>query len=1481
MGTISNSPRKLIHRGRAGSALLIVLAFVVLLAALILAFFSRSVLEQQVSIGSANQVKVDNFATGAVATILSDLKQEIEAGSSAPTFPVTGNNYIYYYAPTATGGTYPSMLPAVTGSTSGLPPGATFGSNSLGSAALVNLIKVSLHGTKFYAAASPPYSATITDPTRGAAISTGSANDTTGTIASGSSDGTSLNGRYVTGTRWNKPLFLAPGTVFPLPDWIYVERTPTTVVQNATTWNANLISSPSNMSTTTTVLGRYAYAIYDEGGLLDINVAGAPTPLSSSGALNSLGAYHSSEAMADLTRIPGLTQALADTIVGWRNNASAAQWQGASSSTPLTGNVSSGYTWSNANGTNYFYNVLFNPTGFLRPVSTGTTTGTLSQTDQFFTSRQQLLQFFNNVLGGGNTVNGALQYLTHFSRDLNQPSYVSPVVAFPSSAPVVQASSTLGGNSDVGLDATINPALLSQRVAAGAAWTRNDGSAANVGDPLVKKRFALARLAWLTYQGPSATRNGVATGTTASSTTGSSDYDIYLMENTYGISQNFLAQGTAANIYKYFGLSWVSDPNNSGSSEWVYTHGDGSTSPTTSNSPSAGPIKGLSTVAALGTSGTGRDPDFFELLKAGITVGAIGKSYTASHSSYSSTPAGSPADYYGQRDQDVDNIVIQIGANIISQYQPSGYATRVLFNDGLFGVTQEHRGVVDLPYIYQVQDSKLRTVDSNPPYLSCPVVGPTVSTGTAVDLQVPVIWNPHAWTSTSDNSDSNPRPTNFRVYAETCSPFYDATGLNPDPTKSFSIYLGWRGDGAGYQSTDTVTLAPAAALTQTNTEMDFSILPGNNYLFREPTLLNKPGIPTGSGLTIGSGHTIKAALGANYLLSLDSSSYYSAVGASDNNQYIGVVLGGAGAISGTTTLPVAWQENNVPSGAFGNGTPTSTGTCTIPAESTNVQPPTGVYITYRLQYKDTNGNWVTYDEKYAPLACGTQYNTWGSPNGGAGNLGWGLTFSTEAISNESAVACFDPRTGRWGGLNYAGRYGGRSAPALYWSLGAGPTAQPGWAVPVSGGGSAINAAEEGAIWTARPDENPGFVLSTCSSPSWTVSFGIDAGPAAAGWYPPPGTTFSINPGFTCAIIRPGLTCQNNMAVFSAISDLSRYAGDGGLPTGNAFGLGCFADPDGVVRRGMAAYVPPTSSIPASQSASTAGAASGIPLKVAYTFPTANSGTLTPGPELPSRPIMINRPFRSVADIGYVFSDTPWRNLDFSTPESGNAGLLDIFCINDTDDPNNLVAGKVNLNTRQPVVLQAILSGAYKDEFNPTTSIGASGGTATADVIAGATGIGLVNRTSSTTAGGGPLTNVSELVGKWNSKVTNSNATTPFNIDGSQSYVGFSGTSATASAPPSSPPNLSNILTQDTSVAGYNVNNVNRYREATIRALSSCGQTRVWNLMIDVIAQTGRFPSTATGLGNFMVEGEQRYWVHLAIDRYTGQVLDQQVEEVKE
>jgi hypothetical protein len=33
------------------------------------------------------------------------------------------------------------------------------------------------------------------------------------------------------------------------------------------------------------------------------------------------------------------------------------------------------------------------------------------------------------------------------------------------------------------------------------------------------------------------------------------------------------------------------------------------------------------------------------------------------------------------------------------------------------------------------------------------------------------------------------------------------------------------------------------------------------------------------------------------------------------------------------------------------------------------------------------------------------------------------------------------------------------------------------------------------------------------------------------------------------------------------------------------------------------------------------------------------------------------------------------------------------------------------------------------------------------------------------------------------------------------------------------------------------------------------------------------------LSNFLVEGEQHYWVHVAIDRFTGQVIDKQMEVV--
>jgi hypothetical protein len=58
-------------------------------------------------------------------------------------------------------------------------------------------------------------------------------------------------------------------------------------------------------------------------------------------------------------------------------------------------------------------------------------------------------------------------------------------------------------------------------------------------------------------------------------------------------------------------------------------------------------------------------------------------------------------------------------------------------------------------------------------------------------------------------------------------------------------------------------------------------------------------------------------------------------------------------------------------------------------------------------------------------------------------------------------------------------------------------------------------------------------------------------------------------------------------------------------------------------------------------------------------------------------------------------------------------------------------------------------------------------------------------------------------------------------------------------------------------------------------------TGVGNLLIDVVAQSGRYPPGETDPKKFIVEGEQHYWVHVAIDRFTGQVIDRQVEVVRE
>jgi hypothetical protein len=369
----------------------------------------------------------------------------------------------------------------------------------------------------------------------------------------------------------------------------------------------------------------------------------------------------------------------------------------------------------------------------------------------------------------------------------------------------------------------------------------------------------------------------------------------------------------------------------------------------------------------------------------------------------------------------------------------------------------------------------------------------------------------------------------------------------------------------------------------------------------------------------------------------------------------------------------------------------------------------------------------------------------------------------------------------------------------------------------------------------------------------------------------------------------------------------------------------YADPDGVVRRSMGAYVPRATAngLVSSGSANFSPAVTtvGIPttrasLNVTPLISPDSTGTInansTPTAanytyQDQSRPYFLNRPFRTVAELGFVFRDTPWKNLDFFTPESADNALLDSFCITENTNPDALVAGKVDLNTRQQPVLQAIVSGGMLDDAQVGLGL-VTPASITANTLSAAVASALVARTQDTnTAGNGPLANPAELVGRFLASnapaaVSSSLYKTPNNgtpiltaakgfSDGKLSYTGFSGGSwdSANGAPKISSPatdlisavNLTYPASATLNGMQETLNYVQRFHEGPIRALSASGQTRVWNLMVDLIVQTGKFPQAASGFSGFMVDGEARYWVHLAIDRLTGQVIDKQIEVVKE
>jgi len=410
---------------RSGAALVIVLAFLVLLTALAVAFFSRTITERQVSNSSMNQVKAEIFARSALDMIVGDVKQEIVNGSATPSpTPPPGTNI---YNPKSSA----YVVPQRSGT------------------AIPNLIRFSLRN----------------DPLSSGSVVAVSASAS----AVNSTSDLSANGRSVNLTRWNLH-YLIPTTsgstnmpvpAFTAPDWVMVTKN-----------GPQVVTTPTN-----TVIGRFAYAIYDEGGLLDANVAGCPSNLALSASQGGLKGF---SALADLTAL-GLTTQQEDTFVGWRNYAT---------SQLSSGSLATGYTFDST-AANFYYNYVIGSTnGFLSvnnynyTISSGTLTsstmnfGSPAHTDQVFPNRQALIKFWGTNFGGNMN---ALQYLGTFTRDLNRPNF-SPRAYPPPAGGLMPAPVTYSG-------AVTDPNPIIQNV------LYTNPSSTNYGQPVLAQRFPLSRLA--------------------------------------------------------------------------------------------------------------------------------------------------------------------------------------------------------------------------------------------------------------------------------------------------------------------------------------------------------------------------------------------------------------------------------------------------------------------------------------------------------------------------------------------------------------------------------------------------------------------------------------------------------------------------------------------------------------------------------------------------------------------------------------------------------------------------------------------------------------------------------------------------------------------------------------------------------------------------------------------------------------------------
>ena len=379
------------------AALIIVLAFVVLLVGLAVAYLSVATTDRQLAQSSFHDTDADLLARSALDIVVGDFKQEIVNGSTKTSVSSSNGTTTTIYIPKDTGaGAAANMVPQ---------------RGSQIAAGVPNLIRRSVRSDLF--------SGNPAQPSLASAVN---------------SQDPSVNGRSISSTRWNGHYLVPKGDTTTVdsspisaftnatPDWVFVKAYDPVTLQQP---GRAVITSPDPL-----VVGRYAYAVYDEGGLLDINVAGYPVPSTAPASWTTDIGRKGVLAFADLTALPATTNAPPNAMTSTAINQAILFRNYATSQTSSVTLADTATVIADAfnSGASLFANYYLGSLrigtsqnfGLVNATKIGT--GSSIRTDQNFATRAELIALFRSGSSLPQNIN-ALQYLGTFSREQNKPTF--------------------------------------------------------------------------------------------------------------------------------------------------------------------------------------------------------------------------------------------------------------------------------------------------------------------------------------------------------------------------------------------------------------------------------------------------------------------------------------------------------------------------------------------------------------------------------------------------------------------------------------------------------------------------------------------------------------------------------------------------------------------------------------------------------------------------------------------------------------------------------------------------------------------------------------------------------------------------------------------------------------------------------------------------------------------------------------------------